>query len=210
MTSCIAGFAAYVALPIVGIVFFDWDWRSVIILYWLENITVGAQTIIAMIRSPRVQDPGRTTLTFNGSSRPAAKGGLIVFFMFHYGIFTVVHGAFVFLMAFGFFGMMGAFGMPTPSGSIPEIDIGGILLVWGVGSLVQLVAGFFTPRADLPAVGTLFMSPYRRIIVLHLTILGGAWLIRYFEWPPIAAILLVALHFVMDLREALGPRRKVR
>lgn len=210
MTSRIAGFAAYVALPIIGIVFFDWDWRSVIILYWLENITVGARTVIAMIRSPRVQDPGRTALTFNGSSRPAGKVGLIAFFMVHYGIFTVVHGVFVFLLAFGAFRMFGAFGMSAPSGSGAEIDVGGVLLVWAVGSLVQIVAGFFTPRAELPAVGALFMSPYRRIIVLHLTILGGAWLIGNFGWPPIAAILLVALHFVLDLREALGAREKVR
>ena len=212
--SRIATLAAYVALPTIGIVFWGWDWRSVIILYWLENVTVGVITVIRMARTTVVQAPGASALTFNGSARPAARGGLIMFFCAHYGLFTLVHGVFVAIIVSGVFrgfGASGAIGAAGSGAAPAEIDIAGILLIWGVSSAVQIVTSFFTPQKnELPPVSKLFTAPYGRIFVLHLTILGGAWLISALGWPPAAALLLVALHFVLDLREMLGARRSMR
>jgi hypothetical protein len=216
VTSRIATFAAYVVLPVVGILFFGWDWRAVIVLYWLENVTLGLRNVIAMIRTERLSDPGQRAVTVNNmpATSTAAKPLLIVFFVFHYGIFTLVHGVFVFLIVLGVFapfrsgggdaGGIGGFG-GADSGSI---DWGGILLVWGVASVVQLVLDLFRPRESLPSATTLFASPYGRIIALHLTILGGAWLIESLGWPPAAAILLVALHFATDLWSPFGGRKR--
>jgi len=216
VTSRIATFAAYVVLPVVGILFFGWDWRAVIVLYWLENVTLGLRTVITMIRTDRISDPGQRAVTVNNmpASSSAAKPLLIVFFMFHYGIFTLVHGVFVFLIVLGLFApFRGGFGSAGSFGDFGgvdsgAIDWGGILLVWGVASVVQLVIDLFRPRASLPSASTLFASPYGRIIALHLTILGGAWLIASLGWPPVAAILLVALHFVTDLWSPFGGRKR--
>src|SRR5690606_30753632 len=110
---------------------------------------------------------------------------LIPFFILHYGIFTLVHGVFVFLLISGFFGFFNfafaaapfsgasfAFGVPTSG-----IDFIGILIAWGIASVVQLVLEFMKPAETLPAASALFLSPYKRIIVLHLTVLFGAGLI---------------------------------
>lgn len=206
MFARILGLLIFVAVPVVGILWLGWDWREVVLLYWLENVTVGVVTVISMLRSPRLTDAGRTPITFNGSSRPAPRFGLVLFFMAHYGIFTLVHGVFVLLMVRGVFGMYA--GKPPALDAAP-IDLGGILLTWGVGSVVQIVLACIAPRDGLAAVGTLFSSPYRRIIVLHVTVLGGAWLISRLDWPAAAALLLVALHFALDLRSALGERDRM-
>lgn len=209
--------AVYLLLPVAGILFFGWDWRSVILLYWLENITVGLVTVIAMIRT-RQQGPSRIPqniqFTINGNqldtSSPsgAPKFLMIGFFMLHYGIFTVVHGVFVFLLIFGFFGGFMSFAHAPLSGEVftlGSIDFVGILIAWLIASAVQLVLGFRQPAESLPPLGTLFTSPYKRIVVLHLTVLLGVGLIIFFGWPPVAALLLVLLHFLTDLPQLLKP-----
>lgn len=201
MASRITTFIVYVALPILGMLFLGWDWRSIILLYWLENVTVGIRNVISMIRTVRVSDPGEQPMIVNGQpvTSTRAKPMLVLFFMFHYELFTVVHGVFVLLIVSGVFSFFGGRPDGFGAGGLGGLDMPGILLVWGVGSIVQIVIDGFTSRSELPSVSTLFWRPYRRIIALHVTILGGAWLIARFDWPPIAAILLVALHFVTDL-----------
>lgn len=204
MTARIATFIGFVAVPIVGILFFGWDWRSVILLYWLENITVGLRNVVSMSRTEQVADPqARSPLLMNG--RPvgeASRVGLVLFFMVHYGIFTVVHGVFVMVLVFT--GGLGPFRDPTPFVGSDWLGVWGIVLVWGIASLVQIIADCFVPRSALPPAGALFLAPYGRILALHITILGGAWLIMSLNWPPSAAILLVVLHFVLDLWNPLG------
>lgn len=204
--------ALYLALPLVGILFFGWDWRSVVLLYWFQNITVGLRTVIDLIRTRTPPKPTDTTsLTVNG--RPVSGGEkkplLIAFFIFHYGIFTAVHGAFVFLIVFGLFN--GLFGTSAAQQDGSGLNLRGIVIVWAIGSAVQLVLGFLVPRANLPPMKALFSAPYSRIFVLHFTVLIGVGLILFFSWPPAAAILLVALQFVVDLwKSPTGSKRRAK
>lgn len=201
----IVNLVVYVAIPVAGLVWFGWDWRSIILLYWLENIIVGLSNIISMGRAPQVQ--GKTPLTWNDSDRPVGRVGMMVFFGAHYGFFTLVHGIFVLLICAGVFGFGGG-GGARPIG-FDGIDWGGILLVWVVGGAVQLLFACLAPRDGLPAASVLFWQPYRRIFALHVAVIGGVWLIERFDWPPVAAVLLVALHFVFDLLfDLLGGSRK--
>lgn len=206
--------AFYLVLPILGILFFGWDWRPVLLLYWLENITVGLGTLISMIRTKSTlpeQSGRKMSFTINGQplgdydgtgSGKLARGALSGFFVLHYGLFTAVHGIFVFLVISGLLGggLWGAFSpLSGNSYDSASFDLLGILIVWAIASAIQLGLSLFTPAASLPPVMTLFWSPYRRIIALHLTLILGVGLILWLGWPPIAALLLVALHFVMDL-----------
>lgn len=238
MITRIASVVTYVVVPVVGILAFGWDWRSVIVLYWLENVATGLRTIVSMLRAERMHDPNsgtgtnRMRFTVNGvepaflnpdtsgpegnRARLSTRLGFAGFFTFHYGLFTLVHGIFVSLMILGLFNMM--FGFARMAGSSPgsglrpgsgetlsetlvALDLPMVLAVWAVGTIVQLVIELMQPRSALPALSTLFRAPYSRILVLHITIIVGAALIGYFGWPPIAAILLVALHLLMDLRQ---------
>lgn len=210
MTARIATFVGYVVVPVVGILFFGWDWRSLILLYWLENITVGLRNAISMARTERTADPGASgRFTVNGRpAESASKPFLVLFFVFHYGLFTLVHGVFVMIIVFaggfGLFGEAESTGIDAVGGE--WLGLGGILLVWGIASVVQIIADLFVPRASLPPAASLFLAPYGRILALHVTIILGAWLIASLGWPPSAAILLVALHFALDLWSPFGRR----
>ncbi|MFC5337274.1 DUF6498-containing protein [Leucobacter denitrificans] len=216
--------AVYLVLPIVGIFLFDWDWRSVIVLYWLQNITVGIRTEIDMIRTRTPEAPGESvSLTFNGRqvTGSAQKPLMVVFFAVHYGIFTLVHGVFVFLIVSGVFnglfqasggaGSTGGAGPAWLPGALTQeatFDLRGIIVAWAIGSIVQFVLAAMAPSENLPPLRKLFFAPYARIFVLHFTVIIGVFLITRFDWPPAAAILLVALQFVVDLWRPLNTNSK--
>ena len=71
-------------LPVVGVLCFGWDAFAIVLLYWSENIVVGFYNVLKMafakVRHRRKDD---------------GKLFMIPFFTVHYGIFTMVHGAFV-------------------------------------------------------------------------------------------------------------------
>jgi len=77
--------ALYLLLPLVGLLWWGWDWRPVVLLYWLENVTVGGVTFIALRRRAAAGGEGP-----GGFPAP--------FFLMHYGIFTFVHGVFVIVL----------------------------------------------------------------------------------------------------------------
>lgn len=192
--------AAFTLLPLAGVLWLGWDWREVLLLYWLENISVGLATVVRIIRAQPsaaalASDPSK--LEVNGKpvawqpGSRAAKLGMAGFFCLHYGLFTLVHGVFVFVFIAGGFG----FGAPTDSRPIEWLPI---LVIWVVGTLVQVAAQVLGPPAT-DSIGRLFMAPYGRIIVLHITIIGGAFLMSALQWPPIAAVLLIVLHGVIDV-----------
>ena len=87
-------------VPLYGLFFLQWQIFPILLLFWIENIIVGILNILKMlVASPT--NPGSWL----------AKIFLIPFFCFHYGMFTLVHGVFV----FGFFG-----GYFTSGASFPD------------------------------------------------------------------------------------------
>ena len=75
------------AVPLLGVVFSHWTVFSVVLLYWCENVVVGAFNVLRMLCA----QPRNAPLW-------AGKLFLIPFFMVHYGMFTFVHGIFVFTL----------------------------------------------------------------------------------------------------------------
>lgn len=196
----ILAIAAYTALPLVGVLVGGWDWREVLALYWFENVSLGVAMVVRMVRA------ARTPAT--PAAGPAAHAFLIVFFTLHYGIFTLVHGVFVFAIIGGAFtpnaaadaadtaAADAAAPMTTP---LSSMDWSGILLVWIIGGLVQVLVAAFGPLPPEHQRGTvLMMSAYPRIVVLHLAVLGSAFLITALGLPAIAAVLLIVLHGLVD------------
>lgn len=125
---------------------------------------------------------------------------LTVFFTFHYGMFTLVHGVFVFAI------IGGAFGPASAATTQGGIDWVGILIVWAIGGLAQVLIAAFGPL-PVQRGNALMMSAYPRIITLHIAIIGGAFLIAILGLPAIAAIVLIALHGAID---AVGWMRAAR
>ena len=173
----IAALVAANVAPLVGVLFLGWTIASVMLLAWAENVVVGLWNVVRLI---------------------TVRAGLLVpFFMLHYGIFMVGHGAFVlFLFVFSPF-----------SGGIADLAALRSMLLGLVLPVLLLVVShgvsFFThflPRErhdTTPA--DVMMAPYPRIIALHLTIIFAGFTVVLLGAPAFALVLLVLLKIVIDV-----------
>lgn len=187
----LVGALVFLAVPAAGVLFFDWDWREVVLLYWLENITVGAVTVVRMLRSTGVVGNIRVRVNGVPVTGEARRPAMIGFFALHYGIFTLVHGVFVILLVVGVFPGLGE-AADRPLAWLP------IVLGWALATIVQVALARTGPRPDR-SLGSLMGAPYLRIVPLHLTVLGAALIITATDAPALVALLLVGLHAVLDL-----------
>ncbi len=184
-------------VPLVGVLGFHWTVFSVLLLYWCENVVVGAFNILRMLAaSPK------------DIAVDAGKLFLIPFFTFHYGMFAMVHGIFVLTL----FGPGGRFS-PSPAAFIAAVSAAGvwygvlaIVLSHGFSFLHNYIAGGEFRRASLQQ---LMFQPYARVMVLHVTILVGGFAAKAMGAPVAALIVLIALKTGIDLRAHLAERSKL-
>lgn len=188
------------AAPLIGVLLDHWTVFAVVLLYWCENVVVGAFNVLRML-SARPQD----------GLAWAGKAFLIPFFCVHYGMFTFVHGIFV----------MGLFGGGFAKGGMslsPHVLLAAIRqtgLGWAVAALVashgfsffhNYLAGGEYRRVGLQQ---LMAQPYGRVVVLHLAILGGGFLVMALHSAVPALVLLIVLKTAIDLGAHLAERRKL-
>ncbi len=191
MLSRLIAVGAYTILPLVGVLALGWDWREIVLLYWLENVALGIAMVIRILRLiPR-----------EGWS----AGGTAAFFAGHYGLFTIVHGVFVLLFVNDLWRFFDPFEPARPDPG--PIAWGSILIVFAIGGAVQIIAAIVQPVSPLKPQQLMFTA-YPRIVVLHVAVLGAAFLIAEFDLPAAAAIILIVLHGLVDGVAALVAHRR--
>ncbi len=185
------------ALPIAGVLLLGWKVFPLVLLYWLENVVVGGFNVGKLLLA-RPQEPAYSV----------GKLFLIPFFIFHFGMFTLLHGVFV-------FALFGAKTLPRFD-SLAELPaaIRAYHLGWGVLALVvshglSFYWNYFENgeyrRASLPI---LMMQPYARLVVLHLAVLFGGWIVLTLGSPLLALLVLVALKTAADVRAHQAERHR--
>ena len=192
--------AANVA-PVFGVLFAGWGVFPLVFLYWVENAVIGLFTVVKML-SARPNDPdrrrGRTVLT--------------ALFIFHYGAFVFGHGVFL-MVIFATQrpdGMEGRAAFENLLGQIADLG----LILAAVGLLASHAWSFVTNY--LPAerhsaqFKKLAMAPYGRVILLHLFIIGSAWLVMKLGSPLPVLLLFVAMKTTVDLLAHLYEHRKAQ
>lgn len=195
-------------VPLFALFFFHWDVFSLLFLFWLENVVIGIFNVFKMLLAGvGARDLPPYGWIFFG----AIKLFLIPFFCVHYGMFTFVHGMFV----VGFFdrGALHNFGGLNYQLILQIIRDNH--LEWPFVALVvshlisfgwdYLWSGAF--RRSNPM--DLMTQPYRRVIVMHLTVLFGGFLTMALHLPEAALVLLVALKTSTDLWGLQGEREKL-
>lgn len=162
--------------PAVGVLFFGWDARYLLLLYWLENLVVGGWTLVRMLHA--------------GGWRVLPQAA---FFSFHYSFFCGGHGLFI-------IGLVAADGMDADLGDddgfpllIPLHLLAGCLawisqempgllglplLAFIISHGVSAVYHHFIGREDAARdADDIMFDPYKRIVALHIAIILGAILI---------------------------------
>ncbi len=187
-------------VPLYGVAMLGWPVFAVLLLFWVENVIVGLLNVARMLCADPA-DPAQWL----------AKLFFVPFFCLHYGMFTAVHGAFV----FGFFGNVKATG--SGEGMFPILSW---LAVIGEQGLWLAVAALAVSHLfsfvwnylghgefRLASVAALMGKPYGRVVVLHLTILLGGIGITALGSPVWALLLLVGLKTGIDLHAHLKEHR---
>ena len=178
-------------LPLAGVLFWGWDAFALIALFWMENVVIGAFFILRML----CLDPRDPALW-------AAKLLMVPFFCFHYGMFTAIHGVFLFSMLGGKrYDVQGLSVLEPAARAATDYGLWLPLAVLVASHLFSfcwnyLYRGEFQ-RANLAGLAT---KPYLRVVVLHIAIiLGGIGAIALGS-PLWALLVLLGLKIGLDLK----------
>lgn len=184
-------------VPLAGVFLFGWEVFPLLLLFWFENVIIGFFNVLKMLFA----SPDQKLLW-------AVKLFIVPFFCFHYGMFTFVHGVFVVGLFGG--GMNGSF--PGPATFLNALieqklfwAVLGLFASHGISFVHNYLMGGEFRRAGPQA---LMAQPYGRIVVLHLTILLGGFLMMALKSPTLGLVLLVLLKILLDLRAHLAERMK--
>lgn len=204
--AAVAAIVAANLVPLAGVLFFGWDLLTLLVVFWLESGIVGLLNVPKILLAGA---PGEVNVTvkrrrieITGPETPPERPTLQVsylpvagFFLLHYGIFWVVHGAFV--LSFDLFtpaAFPSSFGLPAPGPVL--VGAGAAAVGHGVSFVANYLVGgeYRTTTA-----GERMMAPYGRVLALHLAIVVGGVLVATFGAPSLALAVLVAVKTVGDV-----------
>lgn len=197
MTPSLVALVLANAVPLLGVVFLGWTVFPLVLLYWLENVVVGGFNVAKLLLAQPHQP-----------AYWAGKLFLVPFFLVHFGGFTYIHGVLVVAL----FGPKTA--QPFDLLTAVPAAIRANQLGWGVLSLVishglsfywNYIKNGEYERASL---NTLMAQPYGRLIVLHLTVLFGGWVVMLLGSPLPALVVLLVIKTAADWRAHRAERRR--
>ncbi len=191
-------------IPVVGVLFLGWDAGAILILYWIENLIVGAFTLPRILSA---QGPAAAAGSVLGGTSFGARLFMAIFFCFHYGMFWIGHGVFALMLAASFYGEEGLAsdggpveavgGMATGSDAISFlVAVGALIVIHGIGFYREWIrSGLWrtaTPNAEM-------FRPYGRLVVLHLTVLLGAFGLASVGAPAWTMLVLCGGKMMLEL-----------
>ena len=187
-------------VPLFGVVALGWDVGLVLLLYWAENVVYGLLSLVKILTAGGFGADGFGWL---------ARIWLSIFFVFHYGIFTLVHGVFVVMLfnrdrlpaegagvAMEVDALVSLFSLSAPASGSIGVAVLGLAASHAFSLLLNWFARGEYVRSDP---GTEMGRPYGRIFVLHAVILVGGGLVSALGQPWLAIALLVVLKTGMDV-----------
>jgi hypothetical protein len=185
------------ALPLLGVVFFDWDVSALIVLYWSENLVIGFYNILKML---------------SAGGLPAVLPSL--FFLVHYGGFCAVHGFFISSLLLN---------TPPEIGSDPPWPLFLVFVQLLFEVIEQVLAqaptewvlaftGLFISHGysfvsnfwlggerETSTINSLMSAPYKRIVVLHIAVIAGSFAVIALGQSFLMLLVLVAMKTGIDL-----------
>jgi hypothetical protein len=167
------------------------------LLFWAENLIIGGYNLLKIL-----------TCRTGGPATALSKLFLLPFFTVHYGMFTLVHGIFVVALFGGGTNHAG----PGPDmifAALREqhliVPVLALVVSHGVSFATNYLRGGENRTVTLPQ---LMFQPYGRVVILHVTILGGGFLMQALKSPTLGLALLVAVKSLVDLVAHLRERAK--
>ena len=205
-------------IPLGSAVLFGWNAFDVVVLYWLENVVIGVINLLKMITYGAIG-----TLEKNGSAMHRVAQifsmlWLAMFFAIHYGAFCYGHGFFIFTFLRNPPGegvVEAVKSGPFPShllGNLQSVLNGGLWLALAglvVSHSFSFVHNFILRREYLKVNSKLLMiAPYGRVVILHVAIIFGGFVVALLGSPLGAVLFLIVMKIILDVVLHLGEREK--
>lgn len=189
LTASVIFLIAMNAIPVFGVFAFGWDVGTLLLLYWLESVVIG------LLNVPKMLACQGSDIGSNVRSNRRSLVFLCVFFLIHYGGFSVGH--YVFLDSF-------FTSVPPLTSLVSDILSAQGLLITMVGLWVShffsMVRNFYGKgEYKTRSPNKQMFIPYGRVFVMHIVIILGGALVQAFGAPILALILLVILKTGIDL-----------
>ena len=174
------------AVALIGVLFWGWSVGAVLLAYWLESVIIGVLNI------PRIW-------AANGNA--GKKLFTSLFFTVHYGGFAAAHLVF----------LTSLFGASQP---LAELSAGGAMM-WTaisffISHFVSLLMRLYRREFKDSTPSVQLFAPYSRVMIMHITVLFGAFLIEFLGSPIYAVVLLVVIKTAIDLMAHLREGREAR
>lgn len=169
-------------IPIFGVIFLGWSITNVLLMYWAESGVIGVYSIIKTICAGRI-----------------VGIPISLFFIFHYGLFMMVHLAFIFVVTGN-----GLFFQSPLQGLVKYIDViwFGVLSLFvshGISFYQNYIKTGKYSQQSFQLAQRYTVEPYGRIILMHLTLIIGAFVAAIFKNSMYVLILFIILKIVVDL-----------
>jgi hypothetical protein len=171
-------------LPLIGVLLFGWNISNVMVLYWAESAVIAAYTVVKMF-------------VVGKWLAPLA----VMFFIGHFGGFMAGH----FLFVYGFF--VRGVGTTGAEPAAREALLGIFVPLWPalaalvVSHGVSFFVNFMGNREyEGTTLSELMSAPYKRVVVMHLTVILGGMLVLVLKTPLLALVVLVLLKTLADWR----------
>jgi hypothetical protein len=174
-------------VPLAGVLVWGWKSFDLIFLYWMENVVIGVFTAVRMVVRPYGHP---LELVFPLLLAP--------FFCVHYGMFTWGHGTFVVSL----FGPDGLNGFELLPAALSVLATPYMLAGLGALTLIQTVDWIRDAHQrglGADSVKDLMVKPYRRIVVLHITILAGGFALAALDEPTAGLLILMLVKTGSDV-----------
>lgn len=169
-------------VPLLGVLLLGWDLGLVLLLYWAESAVILAFSLAKL-----------------ASTAGLAALFLVPFFMVHAGGFMAVHLVFLLTLFVD---------RPDAGWDSLAADLGLGLLALAASHGYSFWANFRRRRETYAKPQEVMTGFYGRVVVLHLTILFGGWVVLLLDEPAGALALLVLLKTAADVAAHLRERRR--
>lgn len=177
--------------PIAGVLLMGWDVFPIMFLFWSENVIIGFYNVLRLLTCRPKEKIGWFARIFT-----------IIFFIVHYGGFTIGHAFFVIAL----FARHILVDAPGPKLEVLMQTLWQYKLPYAMLALfISHGYSFFVNYLGKGEyrrynVGTLMKLPYTRVILLHITLMLGGGLMLVLHSPMVGLFLLILLKIGMDIR----------
>ena len=168
-------------MPLLGVLVLDWDLFTVMFLFWLENAVIGLYNALKVL----------FFCTFESFF-------VMLLFLVHYGFYMAIHLQFI-LVLFSPEKSVSFFPWALMTSHI--MTVWPALICFFLSHGVSFFYNFLGKQEFLHTEPEEQMTaPYKRVVIMHATIIFGGLVIVLLAIPVVALVLLVVLKIVSDVR----------